>query len=841
MTLSSPPTPPATPPVEPVFRDPSAAVAERVGDLLGRMTLDEKLAQLGSAWIFQIADEHGLDTARATPLIGDGIGHVTRMSGASSLGATAAAVLANAVQRFLVDETRLGIPAIIHEEICSGLMAREATVFPQALGVAATFRPEHNAAIADAIRVQMRAIGAHQGLSPVLDICRDARWGRMEETYGEDPYLVSRMGNAFIRGLQGADLGDDLRADLRDGVIATAKHFVGYGASEGGFNWAPAHLPERELRDVYLRPFEAAVRHAGLASVMNAYQELDGVPCGASRWLLTELLRDEWGFDGTVVSDYFAVNQLDVYHHVVDSPAAAAATALHAGLDVELPNTDCYGHPLREAIADGMVSIVDIDVAVGRVLDAKFRLGLFEKPFVDVAGVAAHTRPAAQIELARAIAADSLVLLRNDGILPLDARLVASPDLRRVAVIGPTAASARNMLGDYSYLAHVESLLDLLQSGQNVFAMPIEHGADVDSVADLTHVGTVVDELRMRLAGVEVVTAQGCDVLDDDRSGFEAAVAAAAASDVAVLVMGDRSGLTENCTSGESRDVSSLDLPGVQEELVLAVAATGTPIVLVLVAGRPIGSERVHAAANAVLMAWLPGEQGAAAIADALVGATNPGGKLPVSYPRSSGQLPVYYGHKVSGGRSHWKGPYVDLSNEPLHPFGHGLSYSTTDIAVAALDGTSVGAGDHVVVSAVVTNTGHRRADEVVQVYSRDPVASITRPVLELQAFARVTLEAGEHCEVTFRVPVEALGFTGRDLAYIVEPGRVEFLVGRSCDDVHLAGHVMITGAESFAATRPEQSTVTISPAISAAAAPPNSTSATPATNSPDTREQPSP
>ena len=292
----------------PTYRDASAPVAARVADLLALMTIEEKLAQLGSAWVFELADHRGFDVARAAPVLADGIGHITRISGASDLGAADASTLANDIQRHLLEHTRLGVPAIVHEEICAGLTAREATVFPQAIGVAATFHPEHNQAITDAIRRQMRAIGAHQGLSPVLDVCRDPRWGRLEETYGEDPYLVVQMGIAFVRGLQGDELAD--------GVVATAKHFVGYGASEGGLNWAPAHLPERELRDVYLRPFEAAVRDGAIASVMNGYHELDGVPCGANHWLLTELLRDEWGFDGTVVSDYFSVRQLESYHHV---------------------------------------------------------------------------------------------------------------------------------------------------------------------------------------------------------------------------------------------------------------------------------------------------------------------------------------------------------------------------------------------------------------------------------------------------------------------------------------------------------------------------------------------
>ena len=397
------------------------------------------------------------------------------------------------------------------------------------------------------------------------------------------------------------------------------------------------------------------------------------------------------------------------------------------------------------------------------------------------------------------------MLLRNDGVLPL-----AAP--RSVAVIGPNASSARSVLGDYSYLAHVESLLEVLKSGRNVFAMPLDHGADVDEDNDMAHVGVVLDEVRARLTSSEIRHAPGCAVNDDDRSGFDEAVAAAAASDVAILVMGDRSGLTDDCTTGESRDVASLDLPGVQEDLVLAVAATGTPIVLVLIAGRPIGSERVHDAASAVLMAWLPGEQGAAAIADALIGDFSPGGRLPVSYPRSSGQVPVFYGHKVSGGRSHWKGEYVDLSNEPLYPFGFGMSYSSFELEITDVAGGEVGVGDEITVGARVTNVGSVRADEVVQIYSRDPVASVTRPVLELQGFARVTLDPGESRTVNCAIPVAALAFTGPDLTCIVEPGRVEFLVGCSSADVESAGHVTIVSPGPVPTVRPGSSTVTVHP-----------------------------
>lgn len=772
----------------PRYRDPAAAVDARVEDLLARMTMTEKLAQLGSAWIFQLAGPDGLDPDRAGPLLEHGIGHVTRLSGASSLRATESAELANELQRHLRDHTRLGIPAIMHEEICSGLMAREATVFAQAIGVASTFRPDHNRALGDAIRGQMRAMGAHHGLSPVLDVCRDPRWGRLEETYGEDPHLVSRMGAEFVRGLQGDDLSR--------GVVATAKHFVGYGASEGGMNWAPAHLPPRELADVYLRPFEHAIRDAGLASVMNGYHELDGVPCGADRALLTALLRDEWGFDGTVVSDYFAVRQLRDYHHVVSDEPAAAAAALHAGIDVELPSTDCFGAPLAAAIDQSTITVADVDTAVRRVLTAKVRLGLFEDPFVEVGSVREHTRTAAHGDLAASIARDSMVLLRNDGTLPLAGSAT-------VALIGPNAASVRNLLGDYSYPAHIESLLEVLKSGDNVFSMPLDEGLEVDQDADLAGVPTVLDALVERVGSAAVVHAPGCDVTGDDRSGFDDAVAAATAADVAVIVMGEKSGLTEDCTTGESRDVASFDLPGVQEELVAAVAATGTPIVLVLVAGRPIGSPAIHEAAAAVLMAWLPGEAGAMAIVDVLTGATSPGGKLPVSYPRSSGQVPIFYAHKVSGGRSHWKGPYVDESNEPLHPFGHGLGYADLSLSVAPVDDeVPVGVDAVVDIAVTLANRSQRAGDEVVQLYSRDPVASITRPVRELQAFQRVSLEAGEQVVVTFHLPIAALGFTGRDLAHVVEPGVIELFVGRSSADLVPAGGVVIRGDDPIATRR---------------------------------------
>jgi beta-glucosidase len=758
----------------PIYRDAARPVAERVADLLARMSTPEKAAQLGSAWVFQLAAGTRL-TDKAPALMADGLGQVTRISGASNVASAEAAEVANAVQKHLVDETRLGIPAIVHEEVCAGLMARGATVFPQPIGVACTWEPVLAEQMAAVVRAEMRAIGAHQGLSPVLDVCRDPRWGRLEETFGEDPHLVATMGVAFVRGLQGPDLAD--------GVVATAKHFVGYGASQGGLNWAPAHVPPRELREVYLHPFEAAVR-AGLRSVMNGYHEIDGMPCGADHDLLTGILRDEWGFEGYVVADYFSVRQLETYHRLAADATEAASVALAAGLDVELPMTDCYGAPLVDAVVAGIVPMEVLDRAVERVLRTKFELGLFEHPFVDAGRAAAVVGAADSRSLAHAIATKSMVLLRNDGTLPLDP---ATSDT--IAVIGPNADVARNLFGDYSYAAHLETLLEMRDS-DNVFNVPIPDDFDLD--IDVVGDRTVLGAMRDAFPSATIAHVPGCGITDPDRSGFAEAVRLAAAADVVVMVMGDKAGLTLDATSGESRDRSSLDLPGVQEDLVRAVQATGTPVVLVLVAGRPCGSPTVHETSAAVLAAWLPGDEGAAAIAEVLSGAVNPGGKLAVSFPRSAGHIPVYYRQKVSGGRSHWKGDYADASVQPLYSFGHGLSFSTFAVDASAPTPSHVGPNDDVTVRVTLTNTGERDGDEVVQLYIRDPSASLTRPVLELKGFARVTVPAGQRRGVTFTLRPGQLGFYDRQLRYVVESGEIQVHVGTSIDSLLHTGSFMV-------------------------------------------------
>jgi beta-glucosidase len=753
----------------PVYRDAFHPVSHRVQDLLARMTLQEKLAQLGSAWVYDLQDGQSFSEAKAASVLGNGIGQITRIGGGSTLTPPASAEMANAIQSYLVKHTRLGIPAMVHEECCSGLMALGATSFPQIIGLASTWTPALAEAMTSVIRAQMRAVGAHQGLAPVLDVARDPRWGRVEETFGEDPTLAAQMGIAYVRGLQGPD--------LREGVMATGKHFVGYSFSEGGMNCTPVHLGPREIHDVFLMPFEAAIRQAHLASIMNAYSELDGVVVAASRPTLTDLLRGELGFDGLVVSDYAAVAMLNNFHHIASDRARAAGLALTAGIDVELPRTDCYGQPLLQALQAGAVSESLVDTAVSRILQKKFELGLFENPYVDVEQVMAVYDTPQQRSLAREIARQSIVLLKNEGgLLPL------GKTIGTLAVIGPDANQSRNLLGDYAYLPHIERLL---RAQPELAAMP-------DSMLNPSVLDAVA---RSVSAQTRVLFAPGCEVNSDDRAGFAEAFRVAQAADVIVMVVGDRSGLTEDCTSGESRDRSDLGLPGVQEELVRAVAATGKPMVVILVNGRPLSIPWIVEHVPAVVEAWLPGEEGGQAIADILFGDANPGGKLPITFPRTVGQVPLFHNHKPSGGRSHWHGDYVSASVTPLFPFGHGLSYTQFAYSNLRIDPPQAEAGS-VRISLDIENVGERTGDEVVQLYVRDEFACVPRPVKELKGFQRITLAPGQTRSLAFDLPVDQLAFFDEEMRLIVEPGTIQVMVGSSSEDIRLNGAFEIAGKD---------------------------------------------
>jgi beta-glucosidase len=760
------------------YKQPQLPVTQRVRDLLGRMTLDEKLAQLSAAWFLEIADGElfsestSLSVSKAQARIGNGIGQITGLASRSSFKPKQVAQATNAVQTFLTQNTRLGIPAIFHDECCCGFMAREATTFPQMIGLASTWDPDLAEAMSSVFRKQMRSVGTRQGLAPVLDICRDPRWGRVEETFGEDPYLASCMGTAYIRGLQGSDLSQ--------GVIATGKHFAGHGISEGGLNWAPVHVGQREFREVFLHTFEAAVRVAKLASIMNAYHEIDGIPCAASHLLLTDILRGEWGFDGIVTADYNAVVMLADYHHVAADKGHAARMALEAGLDIELPGTDCYGEPLKKDIDSGKIELSFIDRAVERILTLKFRLGLFETPFVDPEQAPENYNQPDQLALARTIAQKSIVLLKNeDSLLPLRS------DLKSIAVIGPNADTIRHMVGDYSY----GSFTSLLEGGD--LSPEKSHFPERFPSSMIS----ILDAIKSRVSSsTKIIYARGCGITDPSKDGFSEAILAARASEVAILVMGGKSGLNKDCTCGELRDRAQLGLLGVQEELVQEIVDTGTPVVMVLVDGRPAAIPVLAECIPALLEAWLPGQEGGPAIADVLIGRINPGGKLPITTPRSPNQLPMFYGRKPSGGRSYNFEDYVDYSAKPLYPFGHGLSYTHFEYGDLKISPEQVQPSEEVTIQCTIKNVGEVVGDEVVQLYIHDSVSSITRPVKELKGFRRITLQPDESCNVYFTIPVAQLGFYDLKMRYVVEAGTIEVMVGSSSDDIRLVGKFVISG-----------------------------------------------
>jgi beta-glucosidase len=769
-------------PADAPYRDATRPIAERVDDLLGRMTLEEKVAQLGGVWLTSLVRDDRVDPDHVLSRIPHGIGHVTRIGASTGLHPDAAASLTNELQRVAIEQTRLGIPIVVHEESTGGFCARDATVFPQGIGLASTWDVELVEQVASVIREQLLAVGARQTLAPVLDIARDPRWGRVEETYGEDPYLAGRIGTAYVRGIQ--------TDDLRSGVIATGKHFLGYGLPEGGMNHAPVHLGPRELREVFAEPFAAAIRDAGLASIMNSYSSVDGLPCAGSASILDDLLRGELGFDGLVVADYFAVTLLMVHHCVAADRGEAARRALAAGLDLELPATDCYGEPLEQEVEAGRVDVALVDRAAARVLESKLRLGLFEHPYVDAGRAPAVFDTPAQRDLAREVAAASVILLTNDDdVLPLAA--TGSP---RIAVVGPAADDKRLLQGDYHYPAHAELVYEAAATAS---FLPEAGGAFQPGPYYTPHV-TPLAGIRAAMPHAEVVHAPGCGVVDGagegDADGIAAAVEVARGSDVAVVCVGGRSGLQLHCTVGEARDATDLGLTGTQEELVDAVIATGTPTVVVVVSGRVHTLAAIAARAAALLYAWPPGEEGGRAIADVLVGAVNPSGRLPVSLPMSVGQVPVHHDHRSGGGRSQFHGEYTDSPTKPLFAFGHGLSYTTFeygDLEVVTTDATT---SDPIVLRIDVTNTGDRRGHEVVQLYVRDEIASVARPRQQLVGFVRVPLEPGERRQVTFEVHPSRLAFYDEAMRFVTEPGTFSFAAGASAADIRARAAVELGG-----------------------------------------------
>ncbi|MFF4502421.1 glycoside hydrolase family 3 N-terminal domain-containing protein [Streptomyces sp. NPDC001401] len=741
------------------WRDPALPAAARVDDLLSRMTLEEKTAQLYGVWVGAATDGDGVAPLQREmssdydweELITHGLGQLTRSYGTAPVDPALGAQALARAQRRIAESGRFGIPAVAHEECLAGFTAWGATAYPVPLAWGATFDPPLVEDMARAIGSDLRSAGVHQGLAPVLDVVRDPRWGRVEETIGEDPYLVGTIGTAYVRGLESA------------GIVATLKHFAGYASSAGARNLAPVRAGIREFADVTLPPFELALREGGARSVMAAYTDTDGIPASADPSLLTELLREHWGFTGTVVADYFGIGFLETLHRVAGSPAEAAHAALTAGIDVELPTLKCYGKPLLEAVRAGAVPESLVDRAARRVLLQKCELGLLDEDWDPEPAATINLDSAANRALARRLAEESVVLLDNpDGVLPL-------PPDTRIAVVGPRAADALAMLGCYSFPSHV-----------------LTHHPEVPMGVEIP---TVLEALRTELPDAKVTFAQGCDTSAPDSSGFEEAVARASEADVCVAVLGDRAGLFGRGTSGEGCDVTDLQLPGVQGDLLDALVATGVPVVLVLLTGRPYALGRWHGRLAAVVQAFFPGEEGGPAVAGVLSGRVNPSGRLPVSVPRVPGGQPWTYLQPPLG----LAGEVSNLDPTPLYAFGHGRSYTTfaweSDSA-----GAEIGTDGSYDVSVTVRNTGERAGAEVVQLYLHDPVASVTRPDVRLIGYQRLELEPGEASRVTFRFHADLSAFTDRSHTRVVEPGALELRLAASSADVRHTARLSLTG-----------------------------------------------
>jgi beta-glucosidase len=739
----------------PDYKNAQLPVEQRVTDLLGRMTLEEKVAQLVCLWVERpqlkpqtdfSTDRGDFSPEKAQIVIKDGIGQIARQR--ERKDPREAAMFANSLQKWLIEHTRLGIPAIFHDEILHGLMAPKGTSFPTPISLASSWDTDLITRVFTAAALETRARGTHLVLGPNLDLARDPRWGRTEETYGEDPYLVSRMGVAAIKAIQGPGPKID-----NEHVMATAKHFAAHGQPEGGTNVAPGNFSERILRESFLPSFEAAVKEAGVMNVMPSYNEIDGVPSHANKWLLQKLLREEWGFAGAIVSDYYAIPQLESLHHVAGDKAEAARLAIETGVDVELPDPDCY-KLLIKLVKDGRIPESALNKAVGHTLKAKFLLGLFENPYVDADRAAAVTNSAAHRELAAEAARRSIVLLKNaNELLPLDRNR-----LKSIAVIGPNANRAH--LGGYSD-----------DPGRGV---------------------SVLDGIKAKMGeGIKVSYAEGCKITqeggnwwadssrlsnpaDDDKLIAEAAKIAGAA-DVAVLVLGGNEDTNKEAwADNHLGDRDSIDLVGRQNDLVTAVLATGKPTIVVLINSGPLSINYVAEKVPAILEGFYLGQETGVAVADVLFGDFNPSGKLAVSFPRSVGQLPIYYNHKPSARRG-----YLYVSKEPLFPFGYGLSYTTFQYSNVNVT-PKIGIGESAQASVTVKNTGRRAGDEIVQLYIRDVKSSVTRPVMELKDFARVSLAPGESKTVNFTITPQKLWFFDLNMKRTVEPGWFDIMVGPS-------------------------------------------------------------
>ena len=743
-----------------VYMDAKQAVEVRVRDLLGRMTLEEKVRQMNFRGSLEVAKNGKFSAKLAREVLG-------RMSIGGlqdpRLGPRKTAELVNDIQRYLTGQTRLGIPAMITGECLHGHMSGGTTVFPQAIGLGSTWNPDLVKKVASIAAKEAWVSGVRQALSPDLDLARDPRWGRVEETYGEDAHLVGEMGKAYVRGMQGPGPGVG-----PEKLVVTLKHYAAHGSPQGGLNMGPVATGERELRSVYLEPFRQAVVEAGALSVMPAYSEIDGVPCSASKFLLRKILREEWGFRGYTFSDYGAIYMLHNFHRIAANVAEAGKVTLEAGMDMEAAGIWAYGEPLVKAVKKGEVSVELVEEAAANVLRVKFLAGVFENPFAEPKQAVVVVNRDEHRRQARQVAEEAVVLLKNEGgLLPL------KKNIGSLAVIGPVADRAE--CGDYSF----------------------EKESAVSALAGIRE--TVGKRTKVRFEA-------GCGLYELSKKQFKAAVEAAGESEVAIVFVGESSmsrggvgweieGVEKlNPLCGEGFDRAELNLPGVQQELVEAVAATGTPTVVVLINGRPLSVEWIAENVPAVLEAWYAGEEGGRAIADIIFGRVNPSGKLPISVPRTVGQVPNYYNHKPSvAGYYHNSGrpgkpgrDYVFTSPEPLFEFGHGLSYTKFAYSNLRVTPRRISPAGEVEVRVDVRNSGQCKGKEVVQLYVNDVVSSVTTPVKTLRGFKKIQLRPGEKKTVGFVLGRRDLALLDENMQSVVEPGKFEVMVGglKKCFEV---------------------------------------------------------
>ena len=771
---------------QPPYRNPNLQVDQRVVDLLSRMTPEEKIAQTECLWITNnlksFIDEKGnfSPDAKLQEILKNGIGQMGGPSQGSSdsekatapyfgKGPRAMAGFTNTIQKYVIEHNRLGIPTTFHEEALHGLASPGATSFPQAIALAGTWDVGLVQAVFTVAAKEGRSRGAHQVLAPDLDLGREPRWGRIEETYGEDPYLVSRMAVAAVKGFQGTGPNVD-----NQHVIATLKHFAAHGQPEGGTNIAPGNFSERILREQFFYPFQVAVTEAGAMSVMPSYNEIDGVPSHANRWLLERILREEWGFTGYIASDYFGVNELITRHHVAANAADAAKRAIEAGVDMELPHIQC-NDALLQQIKDGRVSMATLDRAVARILRAKFLLGIFDHPYVDPDEAERVNESPEHRALALKAAREAIILLKNENnLVPLD-----RTRMRSIAVIGPNAG--RVELGEYS--------------------------------GGPTHKVSILDGIKQKVGDqIKVNYSEGCKITEGDpKTGqpnwsydnvrlaspaenakkIAEAVNVARASDVAIVVVGDNVETTrEGWAENHLGDRDNLDLLGQQNDLVKAIVETGKPTIVFLIGGRPLSINYVVEKVPAIFEGWYLGQETGTAVADVLFGDVNPSGKLSITIPRNVGQLPVYYYQKPSAKRG-----YLFSNKEPLFVFGHGLSYTTYKYGNLHITPDKTGPAGQTTVTVDITNTGRMAGDEIVQLYIRDQVSSVTRPIKELKDFRRVHLEPEQTRTVQFVITPDKLSFLNEDMRRVVEPGLFDIMVGpSSSSDKLLTVKLEITG-----------------------------------------------